>query len=96
MANRKIYREQAGTTKILTWTSSGITPTTLYAALYTGSDTLVNSITMIESGSGLGTYYAPITMPTSLGQYYTEMVATIAGYPYIVRDFVTVIKDDSD
>lgn len=70
-----------GDTVKVTWVSSGVTPTTLYAALFSGSETLISSVSMTSSGNGH--YYANITIPDTPGYYASETKAVINGFPYI-------------
>jgi len=69
-----------GDTIQITWVNSGITPSDLYCATYTGSETLVDSGTMVSSGNGH--YYHDHTISSLEGYYVSETLATINGKPY--------------
>lgn len=76
-------RALAGTTRKFTWVNSGLTVTTLSAAILDGSDTVVTSSSMTSSGGGH--YYADLTLPSSEGFYVALFSATIGGKPYYNR-----------
>ena len=69
-----------GDTIKLRWINSGVTPTTLIAAAYTGSETIVDSAAMVSSGDGH--YYHLHTVPNTPGYYVAQTLATISGKPY--------------
>lgn len=69
-----------GTTRVMTWVNSGITPTGLSVSVLAGSSTLVSSAAMTSSGNGH--YYQPVTLPTTPGFYVVRWQATIGGKPY--------------
>ena len=83
-----------GDTVKLTWINSGVTPSSISAALYNGIETLVSSVSMTSSGDGH--YYARITLPSSVGYYVTESIAQISGYPYKRRQLIKAVTGDSD
>ena len=91
---RTITEVIAGDTRKITWVSSGVTPSSIHAALHTGSDTLVASLSMTSSGNGY--FYGLITFPTSLGYYMAESQAMVNSYPNIRQKFVKVVKHDTD
>lgn len=81
-----------GNTIKVKWVNSGVTPTTLVAGVYTGSETLVDSASMVSSGNGF--YYHLHTVPNTPGYYVTETKATISGKPYINRErYLAVLMD---
>lgn len=81
-----------GDTVKIRWINSGITPTTIIAATYTGSETLVDSGTMVSSGNGH--YYFLHTIPNTPGYYVAQTLATISSKPYKNRSqYRAVLKD---
>ena len=81
-----------GDTVKVRWINSGVTPSTIVAAAYTGSETIVDSGAMTSSGSGL--YYFLHTIPDTPGYYVVQTLATISGKPYKNRTaYRAVIKD---
>jgi hypothetical protein len=81
-----------GDTIKIRWVNSGTSPSSIYAAAYTGSETLVDSAAMVDSGNGH--YYHLHTIPSTPGYYVAETLATIAGKPYKNRTpYRAVLKD---
>ena len=81
-----------GDTVKIRWINSGITPTTIIAATYTGSETLVDSGAMVSSGNGH--YYFLHTIPNTPGYYVAQTLATISSKPYKNRSqYRAVLKD---
>jgi hypothetical protein len=62
------------------WISSGTSVTDVFFNVFTGSETLVSSETMTNSGGGF--WYINYTVPTSEGYYVAKTEATISGKPY--------------
>lgn len=91
---KKIYEFPAGDTRQFKWISSGTAPTNAYAALFTGSETLVSSLSMTSSGNGH--FYADITLPLSLGIYSGQTVATVSDKPYRRYATIKIVKSDTD
>lgn len=73
-----------GNTIKVRWINSGSVPSAIVAAVYTGSETLVDSATMVSSGNGH--YYHLHTVPNTPGCYVVETLATISGKPYKNRE----------
>lgn len=73
-----------GDTIKIRWVNSGSTPTSIVAATYTGSETIVDSGAMVSSGNGL--YYYWHTVPNTPGNYVTETLAVVGGKPYKNRE----------
>lgn len=69
-----------GDTIKVRWINSGVTPTAIIGAVYTGSETLVDSAAMVSSGDGH--YYHLHTIPNTPGYYVAQTLATISGRPY--------------
>lgn len=69
-----------GDTIKIRWVNSGVTPSAIIAAAYTGSETIVDSATMVSSGDGH--YYHLHTIPNTPGYYVAQTLATISGKPY--------------
>ncbi|MHB1099293.1 MAG: hypothetical protein ACYCZR_07030 [Burkholderiales bacterium] len=81
-----------GDTVKIRWINSGVTPTTLIGAVYTGSETIVDSAAMVSSGDGH--YYHLHTVPNTPGYYVAQTLATISGKPYKNRAaYRAVIRD---
>lgn len=71
----------AGDTLIFTWVNSGVTPSSILALLFTGSETLAHSVDMTSSGNGH--YFANVPIPDSYDAYYAaETRAVIDGFTY--------------
>lgn len=88
-----IKDQLAGSTKVVTWVSSGASPSAISTAIFTSSEALVSSMSMTSSGNGH--YYANITMPDSNGIYVNEFNATISGDLYKKRFAFRVIKGET-
>lgn len=81
-----------GDTFEVSWVNSGITPSAIVAAVYTGSETLVDSAAMVSSGNGH--FYHLHTVPNTPGFYVTQTLATISGKPFKRREkYEAIIKD---
>ena len=81
-----------GDTVKVSWINSGTTPTTIIAAVYTGSETIVDSAVMVSSGDGH--YYYLHTVPNVPGYYVAQTIATISGRPFKNRTkYRAVIQD---
>jgi len=81
-----------GDTIKVRWINSGVTPTTIVGAVYTGSETIVDSAAMASSGDGH--YYHLHTVPNTPGYYVAQTLATISGKPYKNRTaYRAVIRD---
>jgi hypothetical protein len=81
-----------GDTIKVRWVNSGITPSAIIGAVYTGSETLVDSAAMVSSGDGH--YYHLHTVPNTPGYYVAQTLATISGKPYKNRSqFRAVLMD---
>lgn len=83
-----------GDTIKVSWVNSGITPTTLVYAVYTGSETLVDSASMTSSGNGF--YYGLHTVPNTPGWYVIETLASISSKPYKRRTKYRAVMEDVD
>ena len=73
-----------GDTISVRWVNSGAAPSPIIAAVYTGSETLVDSAAMVSSGNGH--YYHLHTVPNTPGYYVVETLATLSGKPYKNRE----------
>lgn len=79
--NRRLVETIAGDTLIATWVNSGASPSTIVAALFTGSETIVSSGTMTSSGNGH--YFKNVTIPDSGDAFYVlQTYAEIDSFPY--------------
>lgn len=68
-----------GDTFQVTWINSNVTPTDIHYTVHDGSESLVDSGTMISSGNG---HYYGFHTPNSFGFFTVRTVATIAGLPF--------------
>ncbi len=81
-----IEKIQLGTTKKFTWISSGDTPSAIHVAIYTGSETLVSSVTGTSSGNGHDDANVSLTEANSYigdGYYTFAWNATMNSNPYL-------------
>lgn len=85
MSRIPTYEFIVGTTKRLTWVSSGATASDICATLRDRSNGLVSSTSAISSGNGH--YYAVMVHPETPGWYVNEWVAAINATTYIDRQF---------
>lgn len=90
----QLTKKLIGDTMKITWVHSGTAPSSISAAIYTGSEALVNSAAMVSSGDGH--YYSLYTLPNSVGFYVAETLATISGKPYKNRMKFKAVKGDTD
>lgn len=75
-------KELCGNTIRITWVNSFVTPTNLFCSVFDGNNVLVDSATMIDSGSG-NHYYHNHTVPVNSPGFYTVFTeCTIGGKPY--------------
>lgn len=89
-----MQKKLIGDTVQVTWISSGQTASAIHCAVYNGSETLVDSATMSDSGNGH--YYHYHTVPNSIGFYVAETVATIGGKPYRRRVKYKAVEGEVD
>jgi hypothetical protein len=75
-----------GTTLKLTWTNSGVTPTSLAMSLLDKDETLVQSMSGVSSGNGH--YYAPLYVPNSWPWMVAQTIAIIDSSTYTNRALV--------
>jgi hypothetical protein len=90
----QIAKRLIGDTVKVTWINSGSSPSAISAAIYNGSDTLVNSQSMTNSGDGH--YYALYTLPNTPGFYVAETIATLSGNPYKNRINLKAVTGEAD
>ncbi len=83
-----------GNTIRLTWISSGATPSPITAAIFTGSETLVSSVSMTDSGNGH--YFADYTVSSLQGYFVYESTATINSLPYKNRTKYRTVLEEVD
>ena len=81
-----------GDTIKIKWINSGVTPSPIIAAAYTGSETIVDSAAMVSSGDGH--YYHLHTVPSTPGYYVAQTLATISGKPYKNRTKYRAVLTD--
>lgn len=89
-----LFKGLIGDTIEVSWVNSGVTPTDLYAAIYNGSETAVDSATMVSSGNGH--YFYEHTIPNTPGFYVAETIATIGAKPYRNQVRFKAIKGEVD
>lgn len=83
-----------GDTIKIRWVNSGVVITSLAvtASVFTGSETVVDSALMVDSGNGH--FYHLHTIPDSPGNYVAQTLASISGKPYKNRTpYRAVLKD---
>jgi len=71
---------EPGDTLKIRWVSSGTTPADVTYSVINGVEAVVNTGTLINSGSGL--WYNNYTVPDTLGYYVVRTTATISGNEY--------------
>lgn len=81
-----------GNTIKIQWVNSGVSPSAITAKTYTGSESVVDSAAMTDSGNGH--YYHLHTIPDTPGYYVVETIATIASKPYKNRERYRAILED--
>ena len=69
-----------GDTIRITWINSGVIPSSINTLVYNGSESLIDSGAMVDSGNGH--YFYDHTIPNSSGFYVVETNAIIASKPY--------------
>lgn len=84
----------AGNTLRVTWCSSGVIAGALGSALWSGSETLINSVAAVDSGNGF--YYALHNVPRSGGWYVNEWVGQIGVNTYVSRQLVKSFRLEVD
>lgn len=84
----------AGTTITFTWVSSGAAPGLISAALLSGSESLISSISATASGNGH--FFAYLNIPTSGGAYVNEWFATIGVNTWRSRQLVLSHRLEAD
>ena len=84
----------ARTTLKLTWTSSGVTPTSISMCLRDKNETLVSSIAPVNSLNGH--YFAPLYVPGSDPYYIAESIAVVDASTYVNRAIVKAQKLEVD
>ena len=85
MSRIPTYEFIVGTTKRLTWASSGTTAAGICATIRSSANTLVSSMAAVSSGDGH--YYVVMVHPSTPGWYVNEWVASINANTYIDRQF---------
>ena len=83
-----------GDTVKVRWINSGATPTAISFVAYNGFETLIESSTMIASGSLPGFYYYMHTIPSTPGYYVAEVTAIISGKPFKNREKYRAVLQD--
>lgn len=83
-----------GNTITLGWVNSGVTPSDITAKCFTGSETVIDSAAMVQSGTGI--YYHLHTVPNTPGFYTLETIATITGKPFKNRLKYQAVLQDVD
>lgn len=83
-----------GDTIKFTWVSSGVVPSSIYAAIFDGNESLVNSASMVSSGNGH--FYSLYTVSDSAGFYVSEMKAIVNSKPYKKRVRFQAVLEEVD
>lgn len=84
----------AGGTRRFTWIVSGTTPTTIYAVVWTGSESIVN--TYAATSSGNGHYFVDLPVPNAPGYYVAGWIVTNNSKPYRTRTPFKVVLTEVD
>lgn len=90
----RIQKKLIGDTMKVTWVSSAAIPSSVILSIFTGSESLVSSASMTNSGAGH--YYGLYICPNSPGFYVAETLATISGNPYKDRLRFKIVKGEAD
>ena len=84
---------QVGDTFKQTFVNSGATASPIIASIISGSETVVNSGTATDSGSG---HYYRMTIINTPGFYISQWDATIGGNPYKRKQRIKAILGEVD
>lgn len=88
---------ELGSTKKFTWINSGATVTAQLSLIRTGSETIINTVSLTDSGNGhwfsLHTFLVGTFAP---GYYSQEFRMTIGGNPYNARQRFRLIQTEVD
>ena len=90
---RAVKKILVGDTFKMTWISSGAVASTISAAIYTGSETLISSGTGTNSGNG---HYWRTTLINTPGYYVQEWRAVISGNQQKRRQRFKVVLNEVD
>jgi hypothetical protein len=82
-----------GDTLEVFWINSGTNPSEISASIYNGSESLVNSVAMTDSGNG---HYFSYYTPNTTGYLVAETKATVNSYPFRNRIRFKVITGNAD
>ncbi len=88
-----IRKMQVGDTFKQTFVNSGATASPIIASIITGSETIINSGTAVDSGNG---HYYKQTLINTPGYYISQWNATISGNPYIRKRRFKVVLNEVD
>ena len=83
-----------GDTMKVTWVNSGVTANLPSLSIWDGSETLVNSQSMVDSGNGH--LYALYTLPNSAAYYVAQTLVDINGYPFKRRIKFKTTRNEVD
>ncbi len=84
--NINVIEKIAGTTFMPTLVNSGATISPLSFQLYSGSGTLVSSVSGVSSGNGY--YYGTQLLPNSEAYYVSQAIAVVNANTYVMRQVV--------
>ena len=84
----------AGSSLRATFRATGVTASPILSTLYSGSETLVSSVTGVSSGNGY--YYAMHLMPNSAAWYVNKWFAFISPDTYVAMQYVRARKPEVD
>lgn len=79
------YEFIGGTTRVLTWVSSGVVVDSITCALRDFDDAVINTASVVSSGNGH--YYAVMPHPVANRWVVNEWIAIIQANTYISRQF---------
>ena len=83
-----------GDTIKITWINSGVTANTPSASIWSGSETLINSQSMTDSGNGH--LYAFYTLPDTLGLFSAQTLVDINGFPFKRKKKFRAVSEEVD
>ncbi len=75
-----IERYLVADTRSFTWVSSGATASPISSSIISGSETIVNSMSAVDSGNGH--YFANHTIPNTPGFYVNRWIAVVTANTY--------------
>lgn len=94
MSRLKTHEVIAGETIRVTYDAIGATANPILSTLWSGSETLVGSVSMQDSGNGY--YYALHQLPTTPAWYVNKVFAYINPNTYVKAQYIKAISPEVD